>query len=1219
MQSSKSRHNVFSKVDHDKHFIDKNYKGSKKSDGGTTSELPELNIDIRKRLAARQLSFRRDIKTPVITAAATMGADENAAKFKEQFADKGVAYDDDNASVVTNNSLALDMIKKDVEVHKIEDFMDELGKVGQVSDDEEEESSDSDDEYGEFVEKDRSAYTSPLDVHRHIMQKATKKNTLKEIKSVTSMKAIAKLKGKMKRAQSQDLLPSTTSEMTKALSDQPEPKASNSFADIAIAASSSFLFLSKLSKGDSAGSKTSSPTKSKQVTPSKASNRPANYSASPGGFSYSSKNSPGFDIDTFSDDGGSDTGDLKTPDGSPSKNGKLPLFARKNKAQNVSHSASSFSVNTLSTINAKFDTAGSALSAGKGTHAAKMASNAESLQAGPEGAESVYHVPTLSKAHENGKAKNILGHLDQLFYSFTFVKKDPIPPPDEPKPKPPLNLQTLLGDQLIKFDVPDSQQISDEELNELMNSMTTSHVNLNGHQPMTQKQKDSAAIVAQRLNSMLKKKQAEEVAAKVAKSMVSRLSSRTSPQPQQPASRLLAPIGENGLLEGTNDAKHQPPHPLPTKGTHTPNSNSSSPPKLDFHHLVSATAAGKPVQSANTKSVHKDAYEIDVHAVKLPDIYSPKSDTSSRAGSTSYAAEPILCIYSPAPLPNSSPGMSSPIQFADPLLGAPSGGSTKRLASNSPSASPGAIMFIGNQSLNDSQLNYAGSNYNSSTTGSRQHSPQRQPPSRGQVFFGGGDYVDDALIAGGRDEDHRYKTALHPETQTYLENVLKHSDHPNYHMDPRNYVQSQHHAGSAAVAGGGGLTNRVSPTAAQLEESLYNFDFELEEAAVEPPGDSGRVGVDAQSKTTVRAQQALLPSIAREEGGEHLLQMGYVYQHSTSSYVHSELANRSKFGQYQRSETPGDPLVGDFSDRALAGMQSAVVGEGAPVIYIPAGNPAAEPIGGGSDGGGGGGVRNNEKNAASVGGFASLTTSPAPPQKRSLSSLLASPIATGGNPPPVSALGPGDVLADSNYGGVRNLMINPGTKVTNVIHYNDGQASRPNATRGEDEDEDEDDDSFDSFRNGNASRKENTTSSSDDDHVDEEGKKKKSNEAAEPKPDIKQEINDYITYLSSGGGVGRGSPFPSPATGAGAAGGNRQAQSFHSAATGASASTAVSSEHAAEEARVKLWEKLNNRYAADPEGEFNNKKAIKEYIYDGVKADTGIMNEYMEEFEDGVW
>ncbi|KAJ1438165.1 hypothetical protein B484DRAFT_444798 [Ochromonadaceae sp. CCMP2298] len=1091
-KASQSRHNLFSNVDHDRQYIDKNIKLQRQD---SANELPALNLDIRKQLAANQLSFKIKSRTPVITAASHMGADDNADKFVSAFGLEH-AYNDDSASVVSNNSHALDLVKRDA-THQLEDFMDELGKVGHVSDESSDSDSDSDEGYGTFVEKDRNKYASALDVHRQFMAKATQKNTLREIQSVGAIRSIAKLKAIAKKAQGAALLPDTGSELV-------TPKKKGKLA--AFVGSGSFLFLSKLSADKK--DKPSSPLRDAQDSPSSSGSltppkRPANYSAGPGGSTYSVKNIG--------------------QDGSPS-NGMLPLFGRKEKAKQIAHSASSFSLKTLNTLNNHFDTAGSALSATRGAGVSRAAPSGPTVEGAADG---VYHVPALKRAHEDGKAKNLLGRLDDLFINFTFMKKEEIPLPEVSlAPKPLLSMQTLFPDQMMKSHIADRDRISDLQMEAMWE--TSQAEDLKFAKRKKEVDVSSPEAVARNMDLQLRKMQREELVKK--------------------ATEAMALLDQKPTERGFSV-------PLPLHA-HGGSKNHVLPPDLDLRRvsqggvlspsLLSPITAGDAGEDAWAGAdtgagvgagawAGGDAYDISVHALgKLPSLYGTSSPSTVRSQEA-----PILCIYSPAPQEYTGMGHVGHKRHVGQghqshqghhdypghhdyqghqEQGHPEHGGLVQLQglsqgtktlSRIPSADPGAMVFISTQSL----------------------AAQLSTDKHGKPGAGTG-------AGAGAGVGPLYKAALHSQTQSYLSR-LENSD-PDFHSDPRNYL---------------------SPTA---DLPLYNFDLELDDAAREPLGDGGYPVDSVDDKT-------LLPANAWE--GAALLDMGYVYQHSTNSYTHRELGNRSRFGQHQRSDT-ADPLQDDFSDRALEGIINSSVGVGAPVIYIPPGKPAAEPEAGesGMGGGSGGG------DAGVSGLFSRLSSKVFSRGKEPPSTSQAQGQGQGHGRPMVPAkshLSAGEVLSDESYARVRSIMRHPGQDATNSIHYN------TNTRRIKEE--------GDSFR-------------------DAPSLSALEAESQEEAVDVQQEIVEYIARMSSGGSplkpTGDGGGVRSPGGGAGGRG------------VSSSASVSSTDEQSAAQARLKLWGKLNQRYAGDKEGIFNAKKEIKEHIYKGIRENTHIMNEYnMEDWD----
>jgi hypothetical protein len=195
------------------------------------------------------------------------------------------------------------------------------------------------------------------------------------------------------------------------------------------------------------------------------------------------------------------------------------------------------------------------------------------------------------------------------------------------------------------------------------------------------------------------------------------------------------------------------------------------------------------------------------------------------------------------------------------------------------------------------------------------------------------------------------------------------------------------------------------------------------------------------------------------------------------------------------------------------------------------------------------------------------------------------------------ALSPREVVQGTSYAPVRTIMQNPRDVPLSAIHYRgEGLMDSDNESAQSGGDV-EGYDHFHShnYKTGVASNGAHAIVSADNStlHANNAG------------ADIKQEICDYIEKLAQQSRS------------------NAQNQHHYGASADNSAlPTATSGMNTvdmkkAEKARVKLWDKLNNRYGGDREGDFVRKMEIKEYIFEGIKADTHIMNDYLAEMEDG--
>lgn len=761
-----------------------------------------------------------------------------------------------------------------------------------------------------------------------------------------------------------------------------------------------------------------------------------------------------------------------------------------------------------------------------------------------------------------------------MFHAMTAQPAPALMKPDPPKPAPPMTLQSLLGDQLLKANIPANQRVSDQALNTLINA-TPAPANY-GPRKTVEDPHSAAAIVAQ-LDRALQQQRKADHDQKVRYGNIAAAHNPVSPRVQQQQQRDNNSYGAESAESysmATFVSRLEKIDNNPANGNqpaHSADNNMMSPPKLDFSKLTPAKNANKPTSS------NSDPYSIDVHALKLPDINSPQTQAYYQS-----QKQPILCIYSPAPVEGKTPAMSP---YTSPERGSPSPTSSPAhahghsgspvqlhgtLTSSTPhhTASSPAIMYIQSPSLVQERKSLAPKESMQSLRSA--HSLHNQSaaslPIVSSTHGASSQNLNNHL-------NHHYQThaeyqhALHPQTQAFLNNML-HTTNPDFHDDPRNYRH--------------GDNDSVMPynSVAELEESIYDYEQEFLDLNAEPVGDSGRVDLSTESN------RFLLPTNTVEQGGHALLDLGYQYQHSTGTYVHKDERNRSKFGQYERSPLP-DPYAADFSDRHLEAIVDTTVGHGPAVIYIPPGAPAAEPT--------------IEKKPSA---FQQLTNRFTGNKLPTPSVVAHSPAAVpfgNINNKPKYALEAGEVVQDHNYGGVRTIMQHPRDTPLSAIHYRGGKGGQAGVNLDVNSDGEEDAEGEEGFHNNNNANHRLSMISADNSTLH-------SHYASGG--DIKQEINDYIAKLKSH------APSNYNNYNNGSAG-NTVEPSVYTDQDYCDGSTVQSHDRAAERARVKLWDKLNNRYAGDREGEFVRKQAIKEYVYGGIKQDTQIMHEYMEEMDEG--
>jgi hypothetical protein len=750
--------------------------------------------------------------------------------------------------------------------------------------------------------------------------------------------------------------------------------------------------------------------------------------------------------------------------------------------------------------------------------------------------------------------KTFLGHLDRMFNSFTYQAAEPIPKPATPPPPEPMTMDTLFHDQLIKAVIPEHEKISDQELNTLLNSTSGPE----NYGPRVEPERNTPAAIVAALDKQLARQRKEEAALK---RQYENIAAAHVAEPAAVHDQTSATEEYSMATFVTRLEQHSQDFAAAAKtGKFNTQDGSSfvSPPKLDLSKLNHP----KPGLKVNHG---KDAYSIDVHALRLPDILSPPSDAYFQQQKT-----PILCIYSPPPLEGSPPQRSytspeGPRSFS-PEVAAVGRGSPIQLqgtltaSAGKHAASSPAIMYISSPGLQPTS-----SAYNLSQSGAGAHN--KSTASLPIVSQHRGPHEDNHL-------HHQYQTikeyqkSLHPQTREFVTSMLTTQD-PDFHTDPRNYRSSAESVG---------------------DESIYDYDAEFEDLTAEPRGDSGALNIHTH------ANLATLPANAVQHGGEALLALGYQYQHSTNTFVHKDERNRSRFGQYERSPL-GDPYAADFSNRHLQAIRDTTVGTAVPVVYIPPGAPAAEPA-----------LDKQHRstvlaltNGSSVPSAADFTHDPMHVNRKGK-----------------MALSPREVMKGPSYAPVRTVMQHPHDVPLNAIHYRgDGvspaqhepdvydaeTAARRRLGSGlgsRDSDNDEYDE--DSFRilGAPAGAPGRRTSGAGVISADNSTLNTHTNPVAE----VQQEICAYIDKLAE-------------QTRADRAGSHGHAGYGASSVQDTATASEYSAQRQAERARVKLWDKLNNRYGGDREGDFVRKQAIKEYIYDGVKADTQIMREYLKEMEEG--
>eukprot|EP01033_Poteriospumella_lacustris_P004970 gene4970-3555_t len=216
LQASKSRHNIFARVDHDHNYVKAQQSPKKPSSATTTpteskalvasSSLPSIDFHVRKKLATGDLAAKFSSKTPVVNVSSTLGAGDSQQDFYQSsrsFGDSLFDYneDEDNQSIRSDSSepsLRLENFKRnlaDSPQHAVDNNADGFFETG-FDDDIVEEASltgtalNNAPDYVSISKQDHKQFQSPLDAHKKFIKAVKSKNHLSSIKTLSSRKMI---------------------------------------------------------------------------------------------------------------------------------------------------------------------------------------------------------------------------------------------------------------------------------------------------------------------------------------------------------------------------------------------------------------------------------------------------------------------------------------------------------------------------------------------------------------------------------------------------------------------------------------------------------------------------------------------------------------------------------------------------------------------------------------------------------------------------------------------------------------------------------------------------------------------------------------------------------------------------------------------------------------------------------------------------------------------
>lgn len=469
VQASRSRHNIFAKVDHDKNFVKAHNSPEKQL--STSTSLPSIDFHVRKKLANNDLAAKFSAKTPVMTVSSVLGRDgtgEALTPAESRRDDFGVSlfdYDEeeDNRSIKSNlseHSMRLENFKRnlmagpgggdEVDLDELDDkfdddFLDDasltpsLINVDRVS----------------ISKQDPSQFTSPLDAHRKFVKAARSKNHIQNIKGLSSKRALPSTKSLLKMStKSAASMPDdgsvSMSEMSSVASSRSSSVHSSSFGGnkgLGGKKASSFLFLSSFKSHAAPTILEEKENEDEDITPPRQLlNQPLQ----------------------------ADTSSQEMPMSSPSakaplettttpvvpKSLKLRSFARFNPAvaedsQLLLRTMDTFQqvppapANSSPTTRLEEDNPAATTAQSSSFHLfAASGNNPPQL----ETKRSLYNVTPLQEV-KNKKGKSFTDWIDDKIRALTFVEAPPKPATPPPEEIPPMTVESLFGENLIRAPV----------------------------------------------------------------------------------------------------------------------------------------------------------------------------------------------------------------------------------------------------------------------------------------------------------------------------------------------------------------------------------------------------------------------------------------------------------------------------------------------------------------------------------------------------------------------------------------------------------------------------------------------------------------------------------------------------------------------------------------------------------------------------------------------
>lgn len=477
VQASRARHNIFAKTDHDKEYLKAHVSPPKPQQQNQESSdklsLPDINLNVRKKLAATDLSVKFSNKSKVLTIASTLDKLDSFQDHAQSVFDVGddEFFEDDTyipsaRSDTSQHSQRLENFKRSLtdsfkpnatttddghghDDDNWDDFdhhLEQLENASQFSDAVEEDVSITTNKH------DAKLYTSPLDAHRQFMKESRSKGNLSMIKTISSQKVIPSRQALLDSKKA--VLSMKFANSSKQSSKKVSNKSNNNGDDASVMSegslqqqpsSPSFMFISSLTK--SFRTNTIFETDEEEAEQDGDNHDHTN--------NFTTNNNTVMTTKAMS---------YKAP----LDKATAPVIPLKLKMKSFSRFNPDTANNPQMMIRAMDSTKQREIQMEQ-AHDLDDTATEEQIDEkhSQQPQQSLYHVPKLSELTGN-KGMGMARFLDEQIRKWTFVAappKEAPPPPDEPEQ---LNLRTVFGDDLLmKADV-DRTPVSDEDYQMLL-------------------------------------------------------------------------------------------------------------------------------------------------------------------------------------------------------------------------------------------------------------------------------------------------------------------------------------------------------------------------------------------------------------------------------------------------------------------------------------------------------------------------------------------------------------------------------------------------------------------------------------------------------------------------------------------------------------------------------------------------------------------------------